>query len=445
MGGSPSILYLGAMDDGFVQTMKLSGIRRYADARRWEVVPVPRAQSVPSRVPALLDQYQPLGCVVESFGGNSPFLPPRLFGPTPVVYLDTPNGLHGRLLGHVVSVDDEAVARAALRELAAVRPVSFAAVEFESPLAWSRARAHTFRLLAEAKGLPCRVFSARRGEEMSTRETRLVEWVSSLPRPSGVFAVNDVAASEVRAACRAARLHIPKDISIVGVDNDSKFCEAPEPTLTSIQIDFERVGFLAARLLAARIKGLAKREMKGRASHEMKSAASAANENDSSFAATPHTSFGGAADTLNSRAARPSFHQWDDGSDNASVGPLMAVRRKSTSGRGRHEPRILEAMEMIRREACDGLTAANLIARFPGSRWLFEKRFREAMGHSVLDEILHVRLERVLTLLSQTDMAIGAIADFCGFRTYWGLDDLFRTRFKMSMGEWRRKNRRSWS
>ena len=97
---------------------------------------------------------------------------------------------------------------------------------------------------------------------------------------------------------------------------------------------------------------------------------------------------------------------------------------------------------MIRREACDGLTAENLIARFPGSRWQFEKRFREAMGHSILDEILHVRLEQACTLLSQTDTAIGTISDFCGFRSYWALDYLFRTRFKMSMGEWRRKNRR---
>ncbi|MBQ6245723.1 MAG: substrate-binding domain-containing protein [Kiritimatiellae bacterium] len=403
MGGFPRILYLGAMGGGFVETMKLAGIWRYAAARRWEVVPVPRALSVPARVPALLKQHRPLGCIVEFFGGDRPFLKPGLFGPVPTVYLDMPNGLHRRLLGRIVSVDDEAVARAALRELAAVRPVSFAAVEFEAPLAWSRFRARTFRSLAEAEGRRCSLFSARHGEEMATRATRLAEWVSLLPRPCGVFAVNDVAASEVRTACRAARLHIPRDISIVGVDNDAQICEAPEPTLTSIQIDFERSGFLAAKML------------------------------------------GESSATKNTKGHKDFVNSVSFVAKSVAVGPLMAVRRKSTSGRGRHEPRILEAVEMIRREACDGLTAADLIARFPGSRWLFEQRFREAMGHSVLDEILHVRLERVLTLLSQTDMAFGAIADFCGFRTYWGLDDLFRSRFKMSMGEWRRKNRRDWT
>ena len=55
---------------------------------------------------------------------------------------------------------------------------------------------------------------------------------------------------------------------------------------------------------------------------------------------------------------------------NNVVGPLMVVRRKSTSGRGRHEPRIAEAVAMIRREACEGLTVAALAARFSGSLWL---------------------------------------------------------------------------
>ena len=96
---------------------------------------------------------------------------------------------------------------------------------------------------------------------------------------------------------------------------------------------------------------------------------------------------------------------------------------------------------MIRREACDGLTAAALASRFRCSRWLFEMRFREATGYSVLDEILHVRLDRVLSLLSQTDTAIGAIYALCGFRTSRALDFLFHARFKTSMREWRRRNR----
>ena len=62
------------------------------------------------------------------------------------------------------------------------------------------------------------------------------------------------------------------------------------------------------------------------------------------------------------------------------------------------------------------------------------------MGHSVLDEILNVRLEKVFTLLSQTDTPIGAIADFCGFRSAIALKWIFRKRTGMSMREWRARN-----
>ena len=104
--------------------------------------------------------------------------------------------------------------------------------------------------------------------------------------------------------------------------------------------------------------------------------------------------------------------------------PLMVDRRKSTRGYGRREPRILEAMEMIRREACDGLTVAALAARFPGSRRLFDMRFREAAGHSALDEILNVRLARAMELLIHTDIPIASVAHFSGFNTeleFWKL------------------------
>lgn len=76
--------------------------------------------------------------------------------------------------------------------------------------------------------------------------------------------------------------------------------------------------------------------------------------------------------------------------------------------------------------------AASRRAHPQGPRRLLDLRFREAMGHSVLDEILHVRLERVADLLLQPDMPIGAIAAFSGFGTERELNKLFRKRFSCS-------------
>ena len=97
-------------------------------------------------------------------------------------------------------------------------------------------------------------------------------------------------------------------------------------------------------------------------------------------------------------------------------------------------------MELIRREACSGLTAREAMKGIRGSRRLFEMRFREAMGHSVLDEILNVRLEHVCHLLSKTGISIGAIAAFSGFKSDIALSKLFRRRFGLSLLAWRKAN-----
>ena len=124
-----------------------------------------------------------------------------------------------------------------------------------------------------------------------------------------------------------------------------------------------------------------------------------------------------------------------------TFGPLLVVRRKSTRGRGRREPFVLQAVETIRREACDGLTAAELIQRSRVSKSLFNLRFREAVGHSARDEIEHVRLERVFTLLAETNTPLGIVSDMCGFGSEVELRQIFRKRVRTSMGEWRALHR----
>ena len=390
----PTILYFWLVDDNPVQEAKLAGIRRYTSARGWEALAIHESQSGPGCIDALLREWAPLGCIVESAGGRN-FLPPGLFGPVPVVYLDMPVGLRGHLSDRTVSADDAAVANAVFRELSSGLPASYAVVEYRESVSWSRRRSRTFRNLAISANGRCHVFSMRRGESQDTRAKRLASWISHLPRPCGVFAVNDEIGAEVAAACHAAGLRIPRDISLVGVDDSAKYCETSNPPFTSLRLDFERAGYLAARMLGDIVSGR-------------------------------HAANGGAGLSRG----------------NKSFGPLLVVRRESTGGRGRREPRIMDAVEMIRREACDGLTARALAARFPGSRSLFNLRFREATGHSVLDEILHVRLEKAFTLLAETDTAIGAVYARCGFRSNRALDFLFHARFGMSMREWRRRNGR---
>ena len=121
-------------------------------------------------------------------------------------------------------------------------------------------------------------------------------------------------------------------------------------------------------------------------------------------------------------------------------GPLLAVRRESTRGFGRREPRITAAMDMIRAKSCDGLQASDVVKELGGSRRLSELRFREAIGHSILDEIISVRLDRVIQMLRDRKMPIQLIAERSGFRTGRALRKIFHQRMGMSLSEWRKLN-----
>ena len=379
-----TILYVDMWKGERIQEMKLAGIRRFAKVHGWDVRVLSEDESRPGRLRSFLSEMRPEGVIVEASAAHTD-LPPRFFRKLPVVYLDCARGLYGGRMPKVVH-DGEATTRIAFRELSSNRPLAYAVAGYMWLRPWSSIRERTFRALVSDAGKKCISF-ARRDESSESRARRLAAWVTRLPQKTAVFAVNDDTAAEIVAACQACGKDIPADMTLLGVDNLESVCETGETKISSIQVDFERAGYFAAKMLD---------------------------------------------DVMSGRAGNPVEDRF---------GPMMVVRRESTRGFGRREHRILPVVELIRREACNGLTAREAMKGIKGSRRLFEIRFREAMGHSILDEILDVRLERVCHLLSSTDTPIGAMAAFCGFKSDIALSKLFHRRFGMSLLAWRRQNR----
>ena len=382
----PVLLYLSMICGSPSHERTLAGIRRYCSMRGWEAVPVPREEVSPETLPDLLRRHRPVGCVADGVACRA-YLRPSLFRGVPVSYIAYPWAIAGKHPNF--HFDSAVVAAAAFRELSSGKPACYAAVGHPLSWNWSRLRVKWFREAALASGARCFTFPGRphsAAESGDAFAARLVPWLSRLPRRCAVFAACDAAALLVARAAAAAGRTIPRTLTLLSVDNFAEICEKADPPVSSLQLDFEREGFIAAKAL---VEGVAR----------------------------------------------------SDSDNRDRLGPLLVARRKSTRGGGRHEPWVLQAVDAIRREACDGLTVSALLSRFPQSRRNFERRFREAMGHGIHDEILHVRLEKACALLAGTDTPVGAIADFCGFRSYWALDDLFRSRFGTGMRAWRAKNR----
>ncbi len=396
----------------------MEGIRRFARLSGWNLEFFTPDEIPQSAIKPLLARRRPVGCLVEcSHPHDAPpcTMPtPGVFGDTPVVYIDPQTAEERRSIRHAAMLlcDNAAVARMAFRELSADHPPSYAAVPYMRRCRWSAERLNAFRALCAENGKRCLVFPYRTGEGPDDRQKRLADWLAVLPRNCAVFAINDRVAWDVLCAFRDAGRAVPRTATLVGVDGNDKWPDAMPSRISSVKLDFSNSGYLAASLLASIL-------------HCGKAA----------------PSFVGHADTLHCGKAATSLPKAAPAdSAVATFGPLCVLRRESTRGRGRRDPRILEAAEMIRREASEGLTVAKLARRFNCSRRLFEIRFREAMGHSVLDEILHVRLEHAQALLAHGDMPVAAVADFCGFGSERQMRRIFLASTGMSPREWRRTN-----
>ncbi|MCY3024332.1 MAG: substrate-binding domain-containing protein [Planctomycetota bacterium] len=77
----------------------------------------------------------------------------------------------------------------------------------------------------------------------------LVHWVNSWKTPIGVFATQDVTCRYLANVCLQMGLRIPDDVSLIACGLSELICEHLYPPLTSIEHNFERIGYLAARLL----------------------------------------------------------------------------------------------------------------------------------------------------------------------------------------------------
>jgi LacI family transcriptional regulator len=179
---------------------------------------------------------------------------------------------------------------------------------------------------------------------------------------------------------------VPEEVAIIGVDNDQVLCEASQPSLTSVALDTRRIGFEAASLLDRLMKG-------------------------------------------------------ENLVEHIVVPPLEVVTRGSTDTLAIEDPQVAAALAFIRRNACNGIEAGDVVEQVPLSRRTLERRFREQVGKSILTEIHHLRMSRVTQFLEETDLKLDAIAVRCGFNHTPYMAAQFRKHFDMTPGEFRQRSR----
>ena len=71
-------------------------------------------------------------------------------------------------------------------------------------------------------------------------------------KPDGIFAINDMAALEIMHILEKRGLSIPKDVAVLGFNNEN-ICGLIEPTLSSIDHPAFEMGAAAAEILIKQI------------------------------------------------------------------------------------------------------------------------------------------------------------------------------------------------
>lgn len=255
----------------------------------------------------------------------------------------------------------------------------FGIVPQREPTEWMRERASAFAATIAKAGFSASEFGYHSPERDADA---LAVWLAALPRPAAVFAANDYRANDVLVACAKARLRVPFDVSVIGVDNDPTYCENTTPPLTSIQPDFEWQGFRAAELL-----------------HEIMSFA----------------------------APFPAVTERDT---TAAVVWRASTPKLSANGR-----LVQRAVTFINQHAADGIRPMDVVRHLKVSRRLAEMRFREVRGETILEAIVSARLEATRAALLEGGASIAATCWKCGWRSENAPKPLFKRRYGVTMRE----------
>jgi LacI family transcriptional regulator len=353
--------------------MKLSGARAASSAAgaTLQLVETPNLDT--KRAEELLAFWRPDACIVES-GDNSNYLKHSIFKGVRVAYIDRdPATLPKNAT--TVNINTREIGAAAARELMSLGLVNFACIPAIKDVFWAKERTSSFLDALKLNGRKCNVFNPTKGDMI----TKLSQWLTSLPRPCGIFVATDQLGSILLPVIKRLGMSVPNDFAVVGVDNDETLCEALSPTLSSIQPDFRQAGRMAVEAL------------------------------------------------LNQR-----------GITRHLFGISGIVRRASSFIPLRHtRPGLTAVMDTIRLNACDGLSAAAAAKKMGVSRRLAERLFKEAVGLTILEAIHSRRLERAAELVKNSDNPLEMIPGLVGWKSATAFRVSFRNKFGMTMREMR--------
>lgn len=252
---------------------------------------------------------------------------------------------------------------------------------------WSDQRGDSFNSRISKAGFKTRFYKqplSRKDRTWYKEEKVLTEWLKGLPKPVGIMACNDDRSQHITEACAIAKIDVPYEVAIIGVDNDEQVCDISNPPLSSVALDVERAGFQASELLDRMMSG-----------EKM----------------PPQT---------------------------VIVRPSRVVTRQSTNVVAVEDKLVSQALHFIQQNAKRLIQVDDVIKELNVSRRSLYDRFAKTLGRSVYDEIKRVRIDLISQMLLETDLSISDIAFSLGYDSTNHIARYFKQKMGVSPVDYRK-------
>ena len=251
---------------------------------------------------------------------------------------------------------------------------------------WSEKRQAAFVSTIHAAGgsTCCYMLPPRSVQGKDIAELR--DWIVALPKPAAVMTDCDRRAAQVIAACRDGGLNVPRDVAVIGVDDDAFYALHSRPPLSSVVPGHAEGGYRIAAELDRLI-----------------------------------------------RAKKPSLRP-----KKIVMHPKGVVVRESTRTLSSSAALVRRTVAFIEANAASGIKVVDVVRHLGCSRRIAELRFKEAKARTIADFIMECRLKEVKRRLNSSSATISETASECGFKTAAHLSHLFKRRFGQSIRDWRR-------
>jgi LacI family transcriptional regulator len=324
----------------------------------------------PALLLASLREWRPSAIVTEWLPG----LTEKLVGlGCPVVLVPSDEPVAGVFR---VDIDDLAIGRLAAEHLVARGYRNFAFVG-RSEAHYAKQRLEGFRSVVGEVPVYWEEFRDWRQYDEYWRDPDedMVDWLTAQAMPLGIFTAHDPTGRHVLEAAAQAGLEVPFAIGVISANDDETVCEMARPGLSSIRLPWRR---LAAEVVQT-IEAI--------------------------WAGNPPT-------------------------EPILVPPLEIIARGSSSYEAVSDPLVRRAMQFLVAHISSIASVEDWACRIGVSRRVLERRFQESLDRTPHAMIRHERVERAKALLTTTDLAVGIVADRCGFQS----NERLTVNFKESVG-----------